>query len=165
VSEAENGDGGSSRRIQPVLVAVDFSCDSDAALLWASQYADTIGAPLRVLHVVHDPAEAAGFYREDAGSRDAPMLEIAGTMMAECLARMRDANPDMVALQAAASDLVSGLPPGRIVEVAERDGAQIIVIGSRGRTGLAHILLGSVAERVVQMAPMPVVVVKQRSQA
>jgi nucleotide-binding universal stress UspA family protein len=142
-------------------VAVDFSADSDAALLWASRHADAIGAPLRVLHVVHDPAEAAGFYREDAASPDVTMSEVAERMMEEYLAKMRDANPGLTALQTAESELVSGLPPGRIVEVAERDGVQIIVIGSRGRTGLAHILLGSVAERVAQLAPVPVVVVKR----
>jgi nucleotide-binding universal stress UspA family protein len=58
--------------------------------------------------------------------------------------------------------LVAGLPPGRIVEVAAEIGAELVVLGSRGRTGLAHVLLGSVAERVVQTAPMPVTVVKAR---
>ena len=58
-----------------------------------------------------------------------------------------------------------GLPPGRIVEVARELGADLVVVGSRGRTGLPHILLGSVAERVVQTAPVPVTVVKRRDAA
>jgi len=56
--------------------------------------------------------------------------------------------------------LVQGLPPGRIVEAAGLLKAKLIVIGSRGMTGLDHMLLGSVAERVVELAPGPVVVVK-----
>ena len=56
--------------------------------------------------------------------------------------------------------MIAGLPAGRTVEVADSLGASMIVVGSRGRTGLPHILLGSVAERIVQTAAMPVVVVK-----
>jgi nucleotide-binding universal stress UspA family protein len=56
--------------------------------------------------------------------------------------------------------LVSGLPSGRITEVANEIGADLIVVGSRGRTGLPHVMLGSVAERVVQIARTPVTVVK-----
>jgi nucleotide-binding universal stress UspA family protein len=160
VSETKGPDGAA-----PVLVAVDFSSDSDAALLWASRHADSIGAPLHVLHVVHDPAEAAGFYHEEHGEAVAPMTDVAERMMETYLRERRDAHPELAALQSAEPQLVSGLPPGRIVEVAKRNGARIVVVGSRGRSGLDHILLGSVAERVVQLAPMPVVVVKQPSEA
>jgi nucleotide-binding universal stress UspA family protein len=153
--------GGESKSSQPILVATDFSADSDAALIWASNYADTIGAPVRILHVVHDPAEAAGFYRKGSGDEFATMTEVAEKMMAKYVAKMRKANPKLAALQAAESEMVSGLPSGRIVEAAKRDGAQMIVLGSRGRTGLAHILVGSVAERVAETAPMPVVIVKR----
>ncbi|HID70224.1 MAG TPA: universal stress protein [Desulfobacterales bacterium] len=48
----------------------------------------------------------------------------------------------------------------RIVEFAEKENAQIIVMGSCGRSGLSHILLGSVAERVAQLSNIPVVIVK-----
>ncbi len=148
--------------IAPILCAVDFSADSRAALEWACDEAESRGAPLLVLHVIHDPAASPGFYHQLEEDWIRPMAEAAEQMLAEFLATCRAARPDCAVLQTAQTRLVPGLPPGRIVEVAEAAGALLIVIGSRGRTGLAHILLGSVAERVVQTASMPVVVVKAK---
>ena len=56
--------------------------------------------------------------------------------------------------------MVVGLPATRILEVAEILGAQLIVMGSRGLTGIAHLMLGSKAQRVVQLSPIPVTIVK-----
>jgi nucleotide-binding universal stress UspA family protein len=61
--------------------------------------------------------------------------------------------------------LMEGQPYREIVRAAEDTHAQLIVMGSHGRTGLAHILLGSVAERVVRKAPCPVIVVPCKEQA
>ena len=90
------------------------------------------------------------------------MVAVAEDMMAEFLAAFRAGAEHLPALE---TRLVRGLPPGRIVEVARELGADLVVVGSRGRTGLPHILLGSVAERVVQTAPVPVTVVKRRDAA
>ena len=144
----------------PILVAVDFSSDAEAALLWACGYALCIAAPVIVLHVVHDPASAPGFYRTEEQKWSEPMAAVAEHKLTEFMARMRDQHRDIKPLQSAETRLVPGLPPGRIVEMAERLGARLVVVGSTGRTGLAHVLLGSVAERVVQLARVPVVVVK-----
>lgn len=144
----------------PILCAVDFSPDSRAALRWACRQAELTGAPLTLLHVVHDPAASPGFYRHPEAEWLQPMTEVAEEMMAEFLAAEREANPDCKPLHDAETRLVPGLPPGRIVEVAAAIGASLVVVGSRGRTGLPHILLGSVAERVAQTSPVPVVVVK-----
>lgn len=149
---------------QPILVATDFSPDSDAALLWAARYAEHFEAPLIVLHVVHDPADASGFYVSGDAEALEPMSEVAEKMIAAFMSRMRDANPDLAPLHSARSELVAGLPPGRIVEVAEGEDACMIVIGSRGRTGLTDILMGSVAKSVAQRAPMPVVIVKRQTE-
>jgi nucleotide-binding universal stress UspA family protein len=93
------------------------------------------------------------------------MSEVAEEMMADFLNQMRADNPDVSQLRSLEVKLVPGLPPGRIVEVARQISASLVVVGSRGRTGLPHILLGSVAERVAQTAPMPVVVVKAPAEA
>ncbi len=145
---------------QPVLVAVDFSTDSDAALKWACNYASCVNAPLLILHVIHDPAHAPGFYRKDEEDWSQPMSQVAERLLREFMEKMQGLYGDCKPLKQASVKQVTGLPPGRIVEVAEKEHAQLIVVGSRGRTGLPHILLGSVAERVVQMAHVPVVVVK-----
>lgn len=145
----------------PVLVAVDFSEDSHAALAWAGDYAQTIGAELIVLHVAHDPAASPGFYRQMGDEWLRPMIEVAEEMMADFLKAIKKAHPGLGPVQSATAKLVAGLPAGRIVEVAEQVGAPVIIVGSRGRTGMPHIMLGSVAERVVQTASVPVVVVKR----
>ncbi len=144
----------------PVLVGVDFSRDSKAALVWAARYAALAGLPMTVLHVVHDPADSPGFYSKKKDSKTRPMTEVAQDMLQEFMAKMAADHADLPQLAEADMQLVKGLPPGRIVEVAKEIGAQIIVVGSRGRTALQSILLGSVAERVVQLSDVPTVVIK-----
>lgn len=144
----------------PVLAAVDFSADSRSALFWAARQAGLEDTSLLVLHVVHDPAASPGFYHVPDENWLRPMVDVAGEKMQTFLAEARSDRPDLPALAAAATRLVSGLPAGRIVEVAAEAGARLVVVGCRGLTGLSAILLGSVAERVVQTSPVPVVVVK-----
>lgn len=146
---------------ETILCAVDFSGDSFAALVWACRQSALTGARLVLLHVVHDPASSPGFYRRVRSEWLQPMVDVAEDMMAEFLGNFRAENGDLPALGRLETRLVRGLPAGRIVEVARDEAADLVVIGSRGRTGLPHVLLGSVAERVVQMAPVPVTVVKR----
>lgn len=147
----------------PVLVAVDFSEDSRAALAWAARQAEFEDTSLLVLHVVHDPAASPGFYRKSDEKWLRAMNDVAEEMMESFLAQLKLEHPELAALGTAHSRLVSGLPAGRINEVAMETGAQLVVMGSRGRTGLNSILLGSVAERVVQICAVPVVIVKAPS--
>ena len=145
----------------PILLAVDFSPDSEAAFLWAMRAAGCSGAPLVVLHVVHDPGSAPGYYsRQDASGRLVPMEEAAREMLESFLAKMK-AHPAAGQGVETASRMTSGLPANRILEVAADCGAQMIVVGSKGRTGLEHLLLGSKAERVAQLSPIPVTIVKR----
>lgn len=145
---------------QTVLVAIDFSPDSNAALAWAARYADLSGASLVLLHVVHDPADSPGFYRRSPEDNMQPMQAVADRMMEDFLRAFRREHPGHGSVDKAESRCVPGLPPSRIVEVAKLLGAEMIVVGSRGITGLPHMLLGSVAERVVELAECPVIVVK-----
>ena len=147
---------------QIVLVAIDFSPDSNAALAWAARYADLSGASLVLLHVVHDPAGSPGFYRRTPKDNMQPMQEIAAQMMGNFLRAFREEHPGHGSLDAAELQFIQGLPPSRIVEVAKLLEADMIVVGSRGITGLPHMLLGSVAERVVELAECPVIVVKSK---
>jgi len=145
---------------QPILVAIDFSDDSEAALLWASNYTKCTKAPLIILHVVHDPADAPGFYSNEGDDWAEPMAAVANRMADEFMQKMYEQHPSLSVIHEARLEFVQGLPPGRIVEFAEKEHAQIIVMGSCGRSGLRHILLGSVAERVAQISKIPVVIVK-----
>lgn len=143
-----------------ILVPIDFSEDSRAAVLWASRYARCVNAELVLLHVVHDPASSPGFYRQSEDSFFKPMQTVAETMMEEFLQGMAADYPELAFIKSLKPHFVPGLPPTRIVETAGLVHADLIVIGSRGLTGLPHRMVGSTSERVVELAPMPVLVVK-----
>ena len=146
---------------QPILVPVDFSTDAQAALLFASELADCMGLPLIVLHVVHDPGDAPGFY---AGRQSEDQLrkmeDVAADMMAEFMAKMVADNPGRKVLKQARTMLLVGLPVTRTLEAAAEVQAKMLVMGSKGRTGLSHIMLGSKAEQIVRLSPHPVTIVK-----
>jgi nucleotide-binding universal stress UspA family protein len=145
-----------------LLVAVDFTPFSEEALIFASQLAEKLKSQLLVVHVIHDPAEAPGFYAQKGKEKKflQSMEEAAEEMMEEFLAKMRNDHPDQLPIKEAVPLLVVGTPVTRILEIAEKKQASMIIIGSHGRTGLSHLLVGSKAERVVQLSPIPVTVVK-----
>ena len=148
---------------QPILVPVDFSPGSEQALMYAADLAATLRCPLLVLHVVHDPGQAPGYYAMKGRKKQLRRLEdVAADMMEEFLLAMKKKYPDRPALAKADAKLVVGLPVTRILETAVQSQAGMIVMGSQGRTGLAHVLLGSKAEQVVRLAPIPVTIVKPK---
>ncbi len=156
---SEKGAGPTSRG-GPVLVAVDFAPDSKAALLWACDYANCVNAGLLLLHVVHDPADAPGYYRKGEADLLRPMEDVALEMTDQFVEKVAKEHPDLDLLAKLEKVLVKGIPATRILEIAQAKGARLIVMGSRGRTGLPHLLLGSKAERVAQLSPIPVTIVK-----
>lgn len=145
-----------------LLVAVDFTSFSEKALLFASELAECLGSQLLVLHVIHDPAEAPGFYAQKGKKKKylMTMEETANEMMEEFLKKMRKNYPSLKTLKNATPVLVVGTPVSRIIEIAKKKQVKMIIVGGRGRTGLSHLLIGSKAERVVQLSPIPVTVVK-----
>ena len=145
-----------------LLVAVDFSPYSEQALYFAGQLAEKLKAQLLVLHVIHDPAEAPGFYAQKGKKKKflKSMEDAAEEMMEDFLLKMRQAYPDLAPLKKAIPLLVVGTPVTRIVEVAEKKQVGMIIMGSHGRTGLAHLLVGSKVQRVVQISSVPVTVAK-----
>lgn len=147
----------------PLVVAVDFSEDSMAALKWACRLAETTSAPLVILHVVHDLASNPGFYHPVKTAGLQPIQDVAESMMDEFLLRLRSDHPEIQVLDKADLQFVPGLPPTRIVEVSHLLKASLIAIGSRGMTSLPHRLLGATAEKVAELAKIPVVIIKSDS--
>lgn len=146
---------------RPLLVPVDFSPHSEAALVFAAGLAATLRSPVVVLHVVHDPGEAPGFYAGKRGRDSLARLEdVAGDMMNEFITKFGEEHPVWSKLENTQTVLKVGLPVTRILEVAGLIDARMIVMGSRGRTGLSLMLLGSKAEQVVRLSPIPVTIVK-----
>jgi nucleotide-binding universal stress UspA family protein len=150
---------------KPILVPVDFSANSESALLCAAELADKLGSELVILHVVHDPGEAPGYYSVKGRNKQMRRMEdVAAEMLDEFLHTLRKKHPGQAAIQHATTMLVVGLPVNRILESADKIQARMIVMGSQGRTGLAHAMLGSKAEQVVRLSSMPVLIVKQQKQ-
>jgi nucleotide-binding universal stress UspA family protein len=156
--------GKEKKKKGPVLVPVDFSPYSAAALVWAARLCDCLEVPLIVLHVAHDPESAPGYYVRSKRKKHLRRIEEAAEeMMEEFLQQVAEDNPDSEHLQELESMLVHGLPVTRILELADKLDASMIVMGSQGRTGLPHLLLGSKAERIAQLAPIPVTIVKDEN--
>ncbi len=151
---------GGSPKDRPIIVAVDFSDDSRAALIWALEAAEKFSSPLIVLHVVHDPGEAPGYYRKDEKDLLRPMEEVAEKMMRKFIKKVRSSGVSKKSFRNLRTKLVKGVPVTRIIEFSEKADAAMIVMGSQGRTGLSRLMLGSKAEQVVRLSPVPVTIIK-----
>lgn len=148
--------------VESILVPIDFSPHSEAALLFAVNCAEKMGASITVLHVVHDLGEAPGYYSIKGRKKQLKRMEdVATDMLDNFIKDIREKNPGVDALNQLKTLLVKGIPVSRILEMAEKTNCQMIVMGSQGRTGLSHIMLGSKAEQVVRLSPIPVTIVKQ----
>ncbi len=154
-----------NKQNKTILVAIDFTSYSEKALLFASELAECIEAQIIVLHVIHDPAEAPGFYSQKGKKKKymVTMEDVANEMMDEFMNRIRKNNPNIKSLKNATPLLVVGTPVTRIIEIAKKKQVKMIFVGAHGRTGLSHFLVGSKAERVVQLSPIPVTVVKSKT--
>jgi nucleotide-binding universal stress UspA family protein len=142
-----------------ILVPTDFSPPSDAALEYARILAAKFGSSLQLLHVIDEPNASSAFVADGFAPNTENIRE--GMLMQ---ARERLAQVMKVAERAhirVTADAVIGMPASAIVDYAAATGANIIVMGTHGRTGLAHLLMGSVAEHVVRTASCPVLTVRQ----
>lgn len=148
--------------VSAILVPVDFSAHSEAALVFAAQCAAKMGSAITVLHVIHDPGDAPGYYSIKGRKKQLRRLEdVATEMMDEFIKKIREKHPDLEPLKSLETMMVKGLPVNRILEVAKKSEPKMIVMGSQGRTGLKHIMLGSKAEQIARLSPVPVTIVKQ----
>lgn len=145
-------------RLTRILVPTDFSPGAHAALAWAQSLGAAYGAELILLHVVDlSIAALAGF----------PSTLAAVPAAGELLDRVRsESNEEMRRLAAtipgARGMIREGTPRSVILEAARETGAQLIVMGTHGRTGLTHVFFGSVAEHVVRHSHVPVLTVRQQ---
>lgn len=144
-----------------ILSATDFSEDSNLAISFAEELARRFSAEIILLHV--DQPLPPVMVSPDMG----PVMDVgAMTRIAEdqrvlaqkeldkIVNRMRDSGLK------ARSMLKVGSPFLEVIHAAQSEGSDLIVMGTHGRTGLAHVLMGSVAERVVQKAPCPVLTIR-----
>ena len=144
--------------IRVILVPMDFSSHSDAALDRAVGFAKTFGAKLHLLHSYAVPVHGVmpyDFVVPD-GLWDG-IRKAAESKLEEFRQRIVSAGVE------ATSEVSPALPSEAILAAAGEIGADLIVMGTQGHTGLKHILLGSVAERIIRLASCPVLTVKASS--
>lgn len=150
-----------SSKVAPILVAIDFSDYSTKALLHAAELAEALKRPLQVLHVIHDPGDAPGYYSPKKAKKQLQhMEERAAEMFSTFIHDTAHKHPKNRPLKKPNLILVSGLPVTRILEIEKRINPYMIVMGSQGRTGLAHLMLGSKAEQLVRLTECPITIVK-----
>ncbi|MEE3325774.1 MAG: universal stress protein [Myxococcota bacterium] len=142
-------------QIRRILVPIDFSEYANAVVEWAAHLAEEHQSEIVLLHVYHLPVE----FRQVEGAylpADfwTSMNEESKEQLARYGDRLRERGLDVKEVTR------EGYPATAIEEEISEVNADLVVIGSRGRTGLSHLLLGSIAERVVQKAPCPVLTVK-----
>jgi nucleotide-binding universal stress UspA family protein len=136
-----------------VLAATDFSEASGRALEMAVTIARDAGAQLTVAHVAEVPT-----YTEFAAPVDlvTPITDLAETRLEELLESLRHVCPGVKGA------VRVGAPWEQILAAAAEAGADLVVLGTHGRRGFAHAFMGSVAERVVRLSPIPVLTVRSR---
>ena len=147
---------GITMTIHHVLVPIDFSPYAEQALDYAIALAQRLQARVTLLHVIEPPLVAGA----DMGAWPSPAfvdeLEVVITSdMESYLARVTSAG------LAGEMTVVHGVPFQEILDTAKARQVDLIIMGTHGRTGLSHVLSGSVTEKVVRLAPCPVLIARQ----
>jgi universal stress protein A len=144
--------------ITKILVPIDFSEYSEDVVALAADLSRRYDAPLHLLHV----------HQAVTYSLPGDSLVLTGEQLSQVVKMLtqllddlkRDAQAKVKSIVEAT--LTQGFPAGEIVRCAKDWGCDLIVMGTHGRTGIKHLLIGSVAENVVRMAPCPVLTVHAR---
>lgn len=142
-----------------ILCPTDFSDCSRVAMRTAIDLANASGASLTLMHAWHFPAYT---FTGDAPIPANFAKELEATAE-RSMAKWKD-EAEALGARRLSIRLVDGVPWDQIVRTLQGDSTyDLCVMGTHGRTGLKHVLLGSVAERVVRHAPCPVLVVRPKA--
>ena len=141
--------------ITRILVPMDFSAHADSALRYALELARPFRSDIHLLNVVEDPL-GAGVWSPEIYTADIAGLRL--NLVRDAEQRLRANVPDNTGM--ITTEVRTGRAAKQILETAYERGADLIVMGTHGRTGIAHLLMGSVAEQVVRFAACPVLTVR-----
>ncbi len=135
-----------------ILVPIDFGEPSARALEIAGALAKDTGGTITLLHVFDVPASYAGMGISPVELL-APMWEAGKKQLEDTLSKLKATVPD------ATEEIARGVPWREILAAIERDRPDLVVMGTHGRRGVQRMLLGSVAEKIVRVSPVPVLTV------
>ncbi|HVQ15625.1 MAG TPA: universal stress protein [Vicinamibacterales bacterium] len=148
-----------TRGFTRILVPTDFSAPSESALATAKDLAVRFGASLHLVHVLEDPYAVAAYSSEALGYLP-PGIKASWQQEAEKHLNALLTPAERAQFMATTTVLFSGSAAREIVDHARNNHIDLIVMGTHGRGGVAHLLLGSVTERVVRTATCPVLTVR-----
>lgn len=139
--------------IRHILVPTDFSEPAQAALQYARSLAAEFGSDLHLLHIVPEPY----IYPWGTEVSTMPLVDLLTQSETQAAERLKTIAPSDVKTKTATA---IGTPVDRILQYIADEGIDLVVLGTHGRGAVGHLLLGSVAERVVRRSPVPVLTVK-----
>lgn len=139
--------------IKTILVGIDFSSYSDRALDYALDFAEKFDAEILLVHVI----ESFNYSVTDSMTVVGHEKALSVTAAALLENQLKGLKDQHVSIR---SYLTNGTPYREIINKAEEEGVDLIVLGTHGRSGMEHLLLGNVAERVVRTATCPVLTVR-----
>lgn len=139
-----------------IVAPTDFSEPSQQALDAAVDLAATFGAKLTIVHTFEIPWYAYAGQASIPVDCISSLEETARMMLSGTLEHVRRRIPD------ATAELRTGVPWEQTVAAVEEIGADLVVMGTHGRSGIAHALIGSVAEKVARHSPVPVLTIRPR---
>ncbi|HTS03629.1 MAG TPA: universal stress protein [Thermoanaerobaculia bacterium] len=145
--------------LKTIVVGTDFSVCAARALSFAVSLAASQGAKVHVVHVLVEPVQAF----DVAGAL--PYLDVSTQKEWEDATKKRLAAAVASAEKrgvVASSEFVWGRPSDAIIDAATRSRASLVVLGTHGRSALEKLLIGSTAERVVRLCPVPVLTVREK---
>lgn len=144
--------------IRQIVAPTDFSEWSRQAVAYAYALAQKCGARLLLLHVVEELPPYIGFLPPAGAATVLKNLECqARRDLAQLLPKAEDVKVEITC------QAVTGTPSFKIIEIAQEENADMIVMATHGRTGFRHFILGSVAERVVRTAPCSVLTIRPKA--
>ncbi len=148
--------GDDPARPRVVVVGVDFSATARHALAWAFDYASHVPSVIHTVHVVERRWSPSDLLTDPAA-----ILREVATAQATATAELRALTGDGQARVGALHEHVAvGKPADELLRIAHDVGADLLVVGSHGLDPIAHLLVGSVAEKIVRNATCPVTVVR-----
>lgn len=145
-------------RLSRILLPTDFSPYSAEATKYACAFAEKFDAELHLLHVLETHLSSTPEFA--AGLALPTQVKESKQACEEALAKVLDSAWAQSRKSKTVRQLVEGTPFVEIVRYAKEHNIDLIVLGTHGRSGLAHVLLGSVAERVVRKAACPVLTIR-----